>query len=111
MTSLMKRAVRQPWLWTTSFVAAGALLAGSCGGGGINDPCPFELADLSGTWSGEHVLTDPSGNSIQGTETTSFLEKGGGTDVKGFWTYVRGDTATTLFVDGSCSGKAKGLTR
>lgn len=109
MTSLVTRAVRQPWRWTTCLVAAGAVLAGSCGGGGIKDACPFDLADLSGTWTGDHVLTDAGGASVQGTETTSFLEKGGGTDVKGFWTYVRGDTATTLFVDGSCSGRNQDL--
>jgi hypothetical protein len=109
MTSLSTRGLRQPWLWVASIVATGALAAGSCGGGSINDPCAFDLADLSGTWSGDHTVTDPSGTTVHGTETTSFLEKAGGTDVKGFWTYVRGDTATTLFVDGSCSGRNQDL--
>ncbi len=108
MTSPIQRADRSPWLWLAAVVAGGALAAGSCGGGSSN-PCIYDLSDLSGTWSGEHTLTDPGGNVVRGTESTTFLEKAGGTDVKGFWTYVRGDTATTLFVDGSCAGKKQDL--
>jgi hypothetical protein len=102
-------ASRRPWLWAVVALAAAALPAGSCGGSNSTGSCGFASSDLSGTWAGDHTLTHPDQTSVQGTEATTFLEKAGGSDVKGFWTYTRGDSSSTLFLDGSCSGKNQTL--
>ncbi len=109
MASISSRAARRRWIGLVAGLGLATLPAASCGGGGGNGSCGFPLDDLSGAWSGNHTLTHADQSSVTGTETTSFLEKASGADVKGFWTYTRGDTASTSFLTGTCAGKNQSL--